>query len=130
MQLQRLIRAPSTPQSLATSCRIGLTAIEGEPSQQIASSLGILPITVSKWRRAFASGGMEGLQDAPRSGPPIRHGREIREKVQNRFCQQPEFPSRWSVRTLARQLALKYVFWRRINSVEIRNMKCEEPLDF
>ncbi|MBI4455451.1 MAG: helix-turn-helix domain-containing protein [Acidobacteria bacterium] len=37
---------------------------------------------------------------------PIKHGREIWERVQNRVCQQPEFQSRWSARTLARQLGL------------------------
>ncbi|MBI4455452.1 MAG: helix-turn-helix domain-containing protein [Acidobacteria bacterium] len=53
---------------MAARCRIVLAAIDREPNQQIASSLRIPPITVSKWRRALASGGMKGLQDAPRSG--------------------------------------------------------------
>ena len=42
----------------------------------------------------------------PRSGRPVRHGPEVWQKVQTRACQQPEFLSRWSVRTLAREVAL------------------------
>ena len=41
-----------------------------------------------------------------RSGRPPLHGPEILHKVQTRACQQPKFLSRWSVRTLARDLGL------------------------
>lgn len=104
--LQHLVRAPSTPQGLALRGRIVLAAAAGHSNQQIASALGIPQVTVGKWRRSFASRGLDGLRDATRSGRPAKHGREVWQRVQSRVCQQPEFQSRWSVRTLARELGL------------------------
>ena len=105
-QLQSLVRSPSTPQALAARVRIVLAAAEGTSNQQIAVSLKMPPITVSKWRRAFAADGLEGLEDRPRSGRPPKHGAETWQKVQQKVCQQPRFQSRWSVRTLAQEVDL------------------------
>ena len=104
--LRHLVRSPSTPQGLVLRGRIVLAAAEGQANQQIASALGLPQVTVGKWRRSFAQRGLEGLQDAPRSGRPVKHGREVWHRVQSRACQQPEFQSRWSVRTLAREVGL------------------------
>lgn len=104
--LLHLVRAPSTPQGLALRGRIVLAAAKGQSNQQIASALGLPQVTVGKWRRSFAQRGLEGLQDAPRPGRPIKHGREVWHRVQSRACQQPEFQGRWSVRTLAREVGL------------------------
>jgi len=105
-QLQTWAKAPSTPQSLALRSRIVLAAAGGQSNQQIASSLSLPQITVSKWRRRFASHSLEGLQDALRSGRPAKHGAEVWQRVQHRVCQQPKFQSRWTVRTLAREMNL------------------------
>ena len=104
--LEHLVRSPSTPQNLAQRSRIILAAAAGKNNQQIASELELPEITVSKWRRCFASMGLDGLSDAPRSGRPLKHGQEIIQRVRNRICQQPEHYSRWSVRTLAQDLKL------------------------
>jgi transposase len=105
-QLKAWEKAPSAPQSLALRSRIVLAAAEGQSNQQIAAKLSLPQITVSKWRRRFASHGLEGLRDAPRSGRPVKHSAEVWQKVQHRVCQQPKFQSRWSVRTLAREVNL------------------------
>lgn len=105
-QLQSWVQAPSAPQSLALRARIVLRASEGESGQQIALGMGLPPITVSKWRRRFAARGLDGLRDARRSGRPAKHGPEVWQKVQQQVCQQPQFQSRWSVRTLARKVGL------------------------
>src|SRR5438132_1765176 len=105
-QLQIWVKAPSTAQSLALRSRIVLAAAGGQSNQEIASSLSLPQITVSKWRRRFASQSLEGLQDAPRSGRPAKHGAEVWQRVQHRVCQQPKFQSRWTVRTLAREMNL------------------------
>lgn len=68
--------------------------------------MGIPSVTVGKWRRAFAEHALDGLRKAPRSRRPVQHGQEVWQKVQTRACQQPEFLSRWSVRTLAREVGL------------------------
>ncbi len=104
--LKKLVQSSSTPQAMALRSRIVLAAAEGANNQQIAARLKIPPVTAGKWRQAFAIDGIEGLRDAPRSGRPPKHGDEIRHQVQTRVCQQPEDQSRWSVRTLAADLAL------------------------
>jgi transposase len=104
--LKHLVRSPSTPQDLALRSRIVLAAAQGQANQQIAAALQIPEVTVGKWRRSFAAAGLDGLEDAGRSGRPPKHGPEVLRKVQTRVCEQPEFLSRWSVRTLARDLGL------------------------
>lgn len=104
--LQHLERAPSTPQGLAQRVRIVLAAAAGKTNQQIAAALGLPKVTVGKWRRAFTARGLDGLEDALRSGRPPKHGAEVWEQVQQRVCQPPPAQSRWTVRTLARTLKL------------------------
>ena len=104
--LRHLVRSPSTPQGLALRSRIVLAASAGQSNDHIAAALRIPEVTAGKWRRAFAAGGLDGLQDAPRAGRPLKHGPEVWERIQTRACQQPEAYSRWTVRTLARDLKL------------------------
>jgi transposase len=104
--LRHLVRSPSTPQGLALRSRIVLAASGGASNQEIAATLQIPEVTVGKWRRAFAADGMDGLRDAPRAGRPPKHGPDVWERIQTRVCQQPEAYSRWTVRTLARDLQL------------------------
>src|SRR3989475_12462392 len=96
-RLDQLARSASTSQALALRSRIVLAAAAGHANQQIATALQVPAVTVGKWRRCFASQGLDGLQDAARSGRPPKHGQKILQKVQSRVCQQPEHYSRWSV---------------------------------
>jgi transposase len=104
--LEKFVHSASTPQALALRSRIVLAAADGSNNQQIAAALRVPPVTVGKWRQAFAVEGIEGLRDAPRSGRPPKHGAEVRHQVQTRVCQQPDDQSRWTVRTLATELKL------------------------
>jgi transposase len=72
--LRRLLRAHSTPQTLARRIRIVLRAADADrpTNLQIAKELGTSNETVGLWRRRFARAGLAGLQDAPRPGrPPV-----------------------------------------------------------
>src|ERR1700732_4277569 len=82
--LAHLARSASTPQALALRSRIVLAAAAGQANQQIAPALRVPEVTVGKWRRCFASQGLEGLQDAARSGRPPKYGQEILQRVQSR----------------------------------------------
>jgi transposase len=104
--LEHLVRAPSTPQALALRGRIVLAAGRGHTNQEIAETLGIPEVTAGKWRRAFVADGIDGLRDAPRSGRPPKHGSDVWQRIQTRACEQPAHYSRWTVRTLARDLQL------------------------
>jgi transposase len=85
-----------------------LAAATGLSNQQIAADLEIPQVTVGKWRRSFAEQGLEGLRDAARSGRPPKHDATVWQKVQTLACQQPESQSRWTVRTLAREVGLPH----------------------
>ena len=50
--------------------RIVLAAAQGVPNSSIAAELGLHVDTVRKWRRRFATGGLPGPDDLPRSGRP------------------------------------------------------------
>jgi transposase len=102
------VQAASTPQALALRSRIVLEAAAGLSNQHIASALEIPEVTVGKWRRSFATHGLDGLRDAPRSGRPPKHGAEVWQKVQSLACQQPKSQGRWTVRTLAREVGLPH----------------------
>jgi len=70
--LEGLIRAHSTPQAFVFRCRIILYSAQTESptNQQIADELGCNRHTVGQWRERYVKQGLDGLQDAPRSGRP------------------------------------------------------------
>src|ERR671933_66420 len=70
--LHALLRAPSTPQSLALRARIVLRAADLDRPSNLAISreVGCDNHTVGKWRRRYLALGLSGLQDAVRSGRP------------------------------------------------------------
>ena len=78
--LQTLIRAHSTPQSLALRARLVLRAADADqPSNlTISRELGCDNHTAGKWRRRYLTLGLSGLQDAVRSGRPKRISPSIR----------------------------------------------------
>ena len=102
------VQAPSTAQALVLRSRIVLAAATGSTNQQIAAELSVPQVTVGKWRRSFAERGLDGLQDAPRSGRPPKHDAAVWQRLQTMACQQPELQGRWTVRTLARKLGLPH----------------------
>src|SRR5450755_1238198 len=75
--LDKFVHAASTPQLLALHSRIVLAAADGSNNQQIDAAPRVPPVTVGKWRQAFAIR-IEGLRDAPRSGRPHEHHADIR----------------------------------------------------
>jgi DDE superfamily endonuclease/Homeodomain-like domain len=70
--LQTLVRAHTTPQSLALRARMILRAatLDQPTNQQSGRELGCSNLTVGTWRRRYLALGLPGLQDARRSGRP------------------------------------------------------------
>ncbi len=71
-ELEALVRAGSAPQALVLRCNVVLAAAQpSRPSnQEIADLLDCDRHTAAKWRERYAAHGLQGLQDAPRSGRP------------------------------------------------------------
>jgi transposase len=81
--LQALIRAHSTPQSLTLRAQIVLRAADfANPTNlKISRDLGCDNRTTGKWRRRYLDRGLAGLQDAIRPGRPRTIGSPTRVQV-------------------------------------------------
>ena len=65
IQLQNLVRAPSTPQKIVLRARICLLAQAGVPNRRIAQDLQTSRPTVILWRHHFLKAGVAGLEHEP-----------------------------------------------------------------
>ena len=72
VELQTVVRAQTTPQSLALRARMILraAALDRPTNRTIGRALSCANLTVGKWRRRYVDRGLPGLQDAIRSGRP------------------------------------------------------------
>jgi transposase len=105
-ELQRRVRAHTTPQRTAKRARIVLLAADGLPNRQIAPMVGRNEHTVAQWRRRFAAEGLAGLQDRKRSGRPLVYDHDQRLRIVATVTQEPPDPaSHWSHSQLAKALA-------------------------
>ncbi len=99
-------RASTVSAGLAMRAKIVLAGAQGEGTSAIARRLGVSRPTVILWRRRYASEGLDGLVDAPRSGRP----KEVDEaKILAKTLAPP--PRRlgvthWSTRLLAGELGI------------------------
>jgi transposase len=79
---------------------LGLAA--GRAKQEIAKQLGLARQTVLRWEARFLQRGLEGLNDAPRSGRPRTIGPEkVAQIVQKTTRETPVDSTHWSTRSLA-----------------------------
>jgi transposase len=105
-ELERRVRAHTTPQRAVKRARVVLLAAEGVPNRRIAAEVGMAEQYVSMWRRRFESERLAGLEDRPRSGRPRVYGHDDRVRiVATVTSKQPEIESHWSYRLLAEALA-------------------------
>ena len=87
--LSQWARSGTTEQRLALRARIIPDAATGQASATIAGRLGMRYATVSKWRTRFDAHGLDGLQDAPRPGPPKRYDEGTEQRLIDLVSQPP-----------------------------------------
>jgi transposase len=105
-ELQRRVRAHTTPQRAAKRARIVLLAADGLPNRQIAPIVGMNQHTVAQWRRRFEVERLAGLEDRPRAGRPLVYDHDDRLRIVAQVTQEPPDPaSHWSHSQLADTLA-------------------------
>jgi transposase len=101
-RLRAVLRTPSASQQQALRARIVLRAAEGATNTQIAAEAGVSLPTVGLWRRSFSERGLDGLQDAPRSGRPRQiDDDEVQRVLAMTLEPPPDGGTHWSVRRLA-----------------------------
>ena len=71
-ELNRLVKAPSTPQKIVWRARIALLAAEGKDNDEIAAELDTSRVTVGLWRQRVLDLGLAGLEEVPRPGRPVQ----------------------------------------------------------
>src|SRR5512132_195025 len=104
-ELERRVRAHTTPQRAAKRARIVLLAADGIPNRQIAPMVGMNEHTVAQCRR-FETERLAGLQDRKRPGRPLVYDHDQRLRIVATATQQPPDPaSHWSHSQLATELA-------------------------
>src|SRR5216683_7283260 len=69
-ELQSWQRAATTRRSHAERARIILLSAEGLSAEAISEQLGVVRLTVYKWRSRYRRDGVDGLKDLPRPGQP------------------------------------------------------------
>jgi transposase len=100
--LESLVRAPTTPAGLSRRARVVLLMADGLPGTLIAERTGYTPVQISRLRARYATEGVLGLGERPRSGRPP----EITDAQRARILAltlKPPPPglSHWSTRELA-----------------------------
>lgn len=102
--LTRWVRRHSSAQALALRSRIVLACADGATNDEVAATCRVHPATVSKWRRRFAAGRLEGLSDAPRPGAERTVADEtIEAVVVDTLESAPADATHWSTRGLAKK---------------------------
>jgi transposase len=102
--LKALVGKPTAQQRQVTRARIVLLAASGWTNAGIARQLGIASNTASKWRKRYATQGVDGLRDRKRPGRPRVFAAPIVAEVKAIACELPVTRgvpiSRWSLQEL------------------------------
>jgi transposase len=105
-ELARLANAPTTPQRLARRARIVLLRAEGRSQVETAAAVGVNRPVVIHWERRFAGWGLAGLEEAPGRGRKPSISEAKKEQIITQATRPPPQRTRWSVRSLARQVGV------------------------
>src|SRR4029453_4250475 len=92
-ELQRRVRAHTTPQRAAKRARIVLLAADGVPNRPIPPSVGMNEPTGAQWPRRFESERLAGLQDRQRPGRPLVYDHDQRLRLVATGAQEPPDPA-------------------------------------
>ena len=107
--LESWTRATSLRAGLAQRARIVLLAADGVGTNEIVRRVGVSKPTVIGWKKRYAHGGIDGLEDLPKPGrPQVIDEAQI---VVATLAPPPEAlgVTHWSSRLLGKQLGLSHV---------------------
>jgi transposase len=135
-ELQRCVASRTVASRAVERAKIILGLAAGRAKKEIAAGLGIVRQTVLFWEQRFRQRGIEGLEDAPRSGRPPRIGPEkIAQIVYKTLKETPVDSTHWCTRTLAQQVQVSASsvsrIWRanqlkphRVRTFKLSNDRC------
>jgi transposase len=79
--IQKRSQSRTEEARLVERAKIIRLASEGQRVPEIAGVVGLDEKTVRKWLKRFAERGLDGLEDAPRSGAPSRYTPEVKARI-------------------------------------------------
>uniref|UniRef100_E6QV49 Transposase of ISCARN106, IS630 family n=1 Tax=mine drainage metagenome TaxID=410659 RepID=E6QV49_9ZZZZ len=105
-ELERISKSRTLESRMVERARIILGCLAGRRNDEVATDLGIQAATVSLWRKRFASNGLAGLRDQPRSGkPPTYPASDLRQRILKQLeAPPPAGFSGWDGGMLAKEL--------------------------
>lgn len=112
-QLRRLVDGRVVSKHLSQRASIVLDCIAGKQNRQIGNEKNVCEQTVAKWRKRFLEKRLKGLEDAPRSRLPAKHGPKLRESILRKLeLPPPRGFSCWDGKNLAKELGVpKHAIW-------------------
>ena len=114
-KLELVVNRPTANQRDALRANIILDCALGLTNQQVSRRRAVSAHTVGKWRKRFASGRLEALGDAPRSGAPRTISDEQVEAVVTATLEgKPSARTHWSSRLMAKEAGISDHSVRRI----------------
>jgi putative transposase len=114
-ELERLVRASSTPSGVSRRARAVLLMAVGTSGVEIAERTGYTVVQVSRLRRRFAEQGVDGLYDRQRSGrPPTISARKTAHIVAKTLKMPRSGLTHWTTRDMAREVDVSHSTVHRI----------------
>ena len=105
--METITRSTRTPAGLVQRARLILALAEGATYAELTARWGVAATSISRWKQRFATRGIAGLQDAPRSGRPDRLAPAVEARILALTQQPPPAPvTHWSVRRMARRVGV------------------------
>ena len=105
VELERRLRAQTTAHRDRQRAQVVLLAADAVTGRQIAKTVGLSEQSVCKWRVRFGDHGLDGLDDAPRSGRPLVYGATDRLVLMAKVTEEhPQVDSQWSHSELAAEM--------------------------
>ena len=104
-KLEETTRTRTAPYRAVQRARLVLLAAEGMANTAIAEEIGLSRAMVVQWRQRFAQSRLDGLQDAPRTGPKPKYDKGTEQRIMARLdTPPPAGRSHWTGKSLAQAL--------------------------
>ena len=117
VELERRVRSLKTSKRDSLRAKIVLLRAEGKTQEEVAKLIDVSHVCVSKWTRRFIENGIDGLRDAPGRGRKPSIPAEKINQVITRVTQPPPGRTRWSVRSMAKEVGISrhsvHQIWRK-----------------
>lgn len=101
-ELERVVNRPTASQREVQRSRIILLRGEGFSQAEVARTVDVNRPVVVHWEKRFIKGGVEGLNEARRSGRPPVISEELKGQIISEAVRPPPGHTQWSTRKMAK----------------------------